>query len=304
MSVAFIFPGLNSLMRKSDRARFLHLPEVQDYFTRAENVISERFNKKFDFKEFLELPAEEIYSLKNISLAAVAICSIQSGVAQRLKDKVGEPDWVMGCSLGDLARAVFAGAYAFEDAVFNHIWFTQRIDGIDQIGKNIGVLAPKGEVFSAEDFAWFDETAVDVSCLTPRFLNIGGRYADLNKVEERAKEKNWNVITILEYPAHSRYILPYVQAVESDFHEVKAFKPKISVFSSLSTQPLEDPELIKQEFLLSITRPIHWSQAVQQLVNDKNIKQFINIGPCRSLSGLMRDIPVQVETKEAFEILA
>lgn len=304
MAVAYIFPGLNSIMRKSDRQRFLHLPEVQTFFGKAEEVISDRFHKKFDFAQFLELPAEEIYSIKNISLCAVAICSIQSGVAQRLKEKIGEPDWVMGCSLGDLARAVFAGAYTFEDAVFNHIWFTQRIDGIDQIGKNIGVLAPKGQEFTAEDFAWFDEALVDVSKLTTRFLNVGGRYEDIQKVEAKAVEKGWNCITLLEYPAHSRYIIPYVKEVAGDFHAVKTYKPKISLFSSVSAQPIDDPELIKQEFITSITRPVHWNDAVKRIVDEKGIKQFINVGPCRSLTGLMRDIPVQVETREAFELLS
>lgn len=303
MATAYIFPGLNALIRKSDRNRFTHLPEVQSYFNKAEEIIANRFGKKFSFREFLELPTEDIYSIQNISLAAVAICAIQAGVAERMREQHGSPDWVMGCSLGDLARAVFAGAYTFEDAIYNHIHFTQRIDGIDQIGRNIGVLAPRGEAFTEEDYKWFQDVAVDVSCLTPRFLNVGGRYGDLGKVEERAKEKGWNTMNILDYPAHSRYILPYVRAVESDFAEVQTFRPKVPIFSSLSAQPLEDPQVIKEEFLLSITRTIHWSTAVQKLVNEKGITRFINIGPCRSLSGLMRDIPVSVETKEAYELL-
>ncbi|MBO9667264.1 MAG: ACP S-malonyltransferase [Bdellovibrio sp.] len=303
MATAFIFPGLNALLRKTDRHRFSHLPEVQEYFAKAEHIIHSRFGHKIDFKEFLELSAEEIYSIKNISLAAVAICCIQSGVAKRLSAQRGAPAWVMGCSLGDLARAVYAGAYTFEDAIYNHIHFTQSIDGIDQIGKNIGVLAPRGTPFTEEDFQWFEEVAVDVSCLTPRFLNVGGRYDDLKKVEARAEEKGWNVMNILDYPAHSRYILPYVRAVESDFSHVKTFRPQVPIFSSLSAQVLEDPQVIKEEFLLSITRTIHWSQAVQRLVKEHGITEFINIGPCRSLSGLMRDIPVEVKTTEAYELL-
>lgn len=302
--VAYIFPGLNALLRKSDRHRFSHLPEVQEYFARAEKVIADRFGLKMSFKEFLELPSEQIYALKNISLAAVAICCIQVGVANRLREKFGDPSWVMGCSLGDLARAVFAGCYSFEDAVYNHIWFTQRIDGIDQIGRNIGVLAPRGNNFTFADYQWFEEICVDVSCLTPRFLNIGGRYADLLKVEERAKEKRWNVIDILNYPVHSRYILPYVQAVENDFAAVHTCKPRVPIFSSVSARPLEAPEVIKAEFLLCITQAVQWSKAIQCLVEEKGITKFINIGPCRSLTGLMKDIPVTVQTYEASELLS
>ncbi|MEK2644033.1 ACP S-malonyltransferase [Bdellovibrio sp. BCCA] len=301
--IAFIFPGLNALLRKVDRNRFTHLPEVQEHFARAEKVIAERFGQHISFKEFLNLPAEEIYALKNISLAAVAICCIQVGVALRLRKQIGDPHWVMGCSLGDLARAVFAECYSFEDAVYNHIWFTQKIDGIDKIGRNIGVLAPRGQNFTAADYQWFEEICVDVSCLTPRFLNIGGRYKDLLKVEERAKEKDWNVIDILNYPVHSRYILPYVQAVASEFATVHTDTPRVPVFSSVSAQALEDPDVIKAEFLLCITQAVQWSKAIQCLVKEKGVTRFINIGPCKSLTGLMKDIPVTVETYEASDLL-
>ncbi|MFS4461054.1 acyltransferase domain-containing protein [Bdellovibrio sp. HCB2-146] len=290
-------------MRKSDRQRFLHLPEVQSYFQRAEKIMNERCGLNFNFQKFLEKSTEEIYSLSQISYAAVAICAIQTGVADRLQQQRGAPDWVMGCSLGDLARAVFAGAYSFEDAVYNHIKFTQGIDGIDKIGRNIGVLAPRDAPFTEEDFLWFEQINVDVSCLTPRFLNIGGRYQDLEKVEERANAMRWNTMSILDYPAHSRYILPYVQAVETEFAEVQTHKPRIPIFSSLSAQPLEDPSLIREEFLLSITRTIHWAKAVQLLVSEKGVVNFINIGPCRSLSGIMKDIPVSVSPKEAFDLI-
>lgn len=301
--IAFIFPGLNALLRKVDRNRFTHLPEVQEHFSRAEKVIAERFGQHVSFKEFLNLPAEEIYALKNISLAAVAICCIQVGVALRLRKQIGDPQWVMGCSLGDLARAVFAECYSFEDAVYNHIWFTQKIDGIDKIGKNIGVLAPRGQNFTAADYQWFEKICVDVSCLTPRFLNIGGRYKDLLKVEELAKEKNWNIIDILNYPVHSRYILPYVQAVASEFATVQTYTPRVPIFSSVSAQALENPDVIKAEFLLCITQAVQWSKAIQCLVNEKGVTRFINIGPCKSLTGLMKDIPVTVETHEASDLL-
>ncbi|UOF01344.1 acyltransferase domain-containing protein [Bdellovibrio reynosensis] len=301
--VAYLFPGLNALLRRTDRHRFTHLPEVQSYFSRAEKVILERFGQKISFTEFLELPTEQVYSLKNISIAAVAICCIQVGVAEKLREKMGDPHWVMGCSLGDLARAVFVGCYTFEDLVYNHLRFTGHIDGIDSIGRNIGVLAPHLAPFEFNDYQWFEDQGVDVSILTPRFLNISGRFDDLAKVEKRAEDKNWNIINILNYPVHSRYILPYVLAVKSEFNLVETKAPRIPIFSSVSARAISETEIIKEEFLLCITQAVQWSKAIQSLVHDKGISKFVNIGPCRSLTGLMRDIPVEVETVEAYQLL-
>ncbi|WP_253720843.1 hypothetical protein [Bdellovibrio bacteriovorus] len=185
----------------------------------------------------------------------------------------------------------------------NHIKFTQKIDGIDKIGRNIGVLAPKGQVFTDEDYQWFSDIAVDVSCLTPRFLNIGGRFQELEKVEARANERSWNTMKILEYPAHSRYILPYVECVQEDFKSVTVRRPSIPMYSSFSATPISDPVAIREEFLLSICKPIHWNQAVQAICRNDGVTRFVNIGPCRSLSGLMRDIPVVAECIEAESII-
>ena len=186
-----------------------------------------------DLNELLSRSTEEIYSIDNISLAAVAICSIQCGVGDRLKATHPAPEWLMGCSLGDLARAVFAEAYSFEDAVVNHVKFTRDIGGINKIGKNIGVSTPAGTAFTPEDHAWFEEIKVDVSNFSPRFLNIGGRFEELALIEERAKTSGWKTMTILEYPAHSRYILPYVEKVKREVLNVKTHAPKTKIFSSV-----------------------------------------------------------------------
>jgi [acyl-carrier-protein] S-malonyltransferase len=303
MSTAYLFPGLNGLLRRADRNRYLHLPEVRDRLMQAEKVLRSRLGVRLSSEEFLALPMEEIYAIHNISLAAVIICAIQVGVTDRLKKTQAAPQWVMGCSLGDIARAVFSGAYDFEEAIYNHVHFTRSIDGIDKIGRNIGVATSRERPFTDEDFQWFDGIQVDVSRLTPRFLNIGGRNDDLKMVEARADERAWRVMPILDYPAHSRYILPYVKAAEADFLAVRTSAPQIPIFSSLSCRQLSDPEQIKEEFLLSITKTIHWHQAITALVKEHGVSRFVNIGPCLTLTRMMTDIDGSPPAIEASELV-
>ena len=300
---SFIYPGLNGLLRRTDRNRYLALPEVQNRMGQAEKIVSRHRDHKVLLHEFLLLPTAEIYSVDNISTAAVVICAIQCGIADRLRSLGCKPKWVMGCSLGDLARAVFADAYSFEDAVSNHMRFTTGISGIEKIGRNIGVAAPPKSPFSDEDYGWFNKIGVDVSRLTSRFLNIGGRHAELALVESRAVERQWHVMPILEYPAHSRYILPFVERVAQSFGSVEVRLPSTPIFSSLSAKPLTDPVDIRNEFLLSITQPIHWERAVLKLAQEHGIREFINIGPCRSLSKMMKEIDASIVVIEAEDVI-
>ncbi len=305
MSTAFIYPGLNGLLRKTDRRRFLHLPQVQRRLGQAQEILQDEFQIEIDYDLFLSGSKEEVYAVHNVNLAAVAICAIQVGVSECLAEKLEQPpDWVMGCSLGDLARSVFAGAYDFSAAIINHIQFTKHIDGIQRVGKNIGLSSSTQAKFNDADFAEFDRLQVDVSRLTPRFLNIGGRFEDLAQIEALAVLRGWNAQDILQYPAHSRYIRPYVLPVADRFSKVIVRPPEVCMYSSFSNQELTDPQVIREEFLLSITQTIHWSLAIETLVREKKVLRFVNVGPCRSLILMMRDIDKNIECVDALEILA
>ena len=303
MKTAYLFPGLNGLLRQKDRERYLPLPNVQKRLLEAQHALSRELGLSIDLMDMLTKNTDEIYHIKNISLAAVLISSIQVGVVDHLREEFPNPDWMVGVSLGDIARTVCAGAYDFETAVVSHVKFTHKIDGIDKLGGNIGVATTLQRPFTQEDFDWFDKMEIDVSILTARFLNVGALFGALEKVRVRSKERGWRVMPILDYPAHSRYIKPFVEASEKEFLEVKTKSPEIPIFSTLSCKSLELPSEIKQEFLETIIRTVHFEKAITHLNKVHGVTRFINIGPCKSLYTLLRDIPLKFQIEDAQDLL-
>lgn len=303
MKTAYLFPGLNGLLRLKDRERYLHLPHVQKRLHQAQSALKRELNIDTDLIQMLTQATDDIYKIDNISLAAVLISSIQVGVVDHLKEQFPNPEWMVGVSLGDVARTVSAEAYDFEVAVVSHVKFTHRIDGIDKLGGNIGVATTLQRPFTQEDYDWFELKGIDVSVLTARFLNVGALFSGLDDVRLRAKEKGWRVMPILEYPAHSRYIKPYVDASEAEFMSVQTHLPKTPIFSTISLQPLTSPEIIKREFLETITKTIHFESAITKLSRDHGVTRFVNIGPCKSLYTLLRDIPLEFKIEDAEDLL-
>src|SRR4051812_46093522 len=118
MSTAFVFAPLSSLLRPEDRARYRHLDEVQARFAQAEEVFREGRGLQVSFDALLDKPTAELCDRARINLTAVLIISLQLGVVDRLRKILPEPAWVAGCSLGDVARTVSAGACAFDTAVY------------------------------------------------------------------------------------------------------------------------------------------------------------------------------------------
>lgn len=303
MKTAYLFPGLNGLLRQKDRERYLELPKVIERLSIAQNALSRDLGISVDLMQMIKQNTDEIYRIDNISLAAVIISSIQVGVVDHLRSQFPDPDWMVGVSLGDIARTVTAGAYDFETAVVSHVKFTHKIDGIDKLGGNIGVATTLSKPFTKEDFAWFNEMGVDVSILTSRFLNVGALFSGLEEVRARAKVSGWRIMPILDYPAHSRYIKPYVDASEKEFLEVQTHKPIVPIFSTISCKSLTDPLEIKREFLETITRTIHFEEAITSLHKNHSVTRFINIGPCKSLYTLLRDIPLDFQIEDAEDLL-
>src|SRR5438309_12013612 len=111
---AFLFPGMNSLLNQADRFRYLGLQEVQVRLDQAEQILRDRSRLRVPLRRLLEKPTQEIYSLENVPFTTSLICSIQLGIADRLTKILPAPDWVVGCSLGDLARSIYVGSIQFE----------------------------------------------------------------------------------------------------------------------------------------------------------------------------------------------
>jgi [acyl-carrier-protein] S-malonyltransferase len=144
---------------------------------------------------------------------------------------------------------------------------------------------------------------MDVSVMTPRFLNIGGRFSDLERVEGEAPQRRWRTVRLLNYPAHSRYILPYVAQARADVSEVRVAPAQLPIFSSLSCRPLVKESDIRDEIVLNMTQTIRWNDSVQTLIRDHGVTRFINLGPCQSLPKMMRDLSQEVPMLDATELL-
>lgn len=299
MKTAFIFPGLNGLIKAEDRIRYLNVPEVAARLKQVEDIFKTHANHEFTFAHYLQGSMQEIYSVENISKAATAICAIQVGVAESLMTKGIKPDWTLGCSLGDLARAVVSQVVSFETCITGYIRFAEKLQGIEKIGANVGVSKPAGAAFTKDEILEMQNLGLDVSVMTPNFLNIGGRYQELEQLQMIAKEKRFRTVKILDYPAHSRYIAPYVHAAAFEVKDIQLQTPTNRVFSCISCDEITNTDIMKSELMLNMTQPLRWGEAIQLLESREDEMRFINVGPCKSLTKMIPDLNLKSTIYEA-----
>ena len=65
--------------------------------------------------------------------------------------------------------------------------------------------------------------------------------------------------------------------------------PKIDIISNVTSEPVNDISVIKKLLISQIEKPVRWREIVNYMIN-KNINKFIEIGPGKVLSGLVKRI--------------
>lgn len=305
MQTAFVLPGLNSLLNPKARLRFLDIPEVQARLRLAEDIIQKQHGRTLDFNALLRLPTQQVYSRPLISDSAMGIVALQVGIADALIKRAGTPAWVVGCSLGDLARTVIARCCSFETALGIPLIAPQNEAGADQVGSTVAVMAPAARPFSSEELSWISDLGVDTCRLSHKLLNVSGRFADIDRLFALARKAGWKVLPLLDYPVHSRYLSPYKEILVNRLRSVRFEAPSsgVRVFSTLLVKEIQASDELRFEMENSLVLPHHWHESIDVLVNRHEVTRFVNLGPCQTLSKLLRQFPAKLEVFEPEELV-
>lgn len=292
MGTAFVFGPLSSMLRSEDRCRYRHLDEVQARFTGAAGIIGQRHGLRVCFDDLLDKPSAALCGRAHLNFTAALVISLQLGVVDRLQKFLPKPGWVVGCSLGDVARTVYAGACTFETALHLIMLTLNEVEQADQIGNNVVVMATSRNPFTAQDLVWLNAADLAVSQLSDQLLNVAGLCSGLELLKNKAQERHWKIFPLLDFPLHSRHVAHYTAKAHELIHRVSlgALASGIRVYSSVLQREIKDSEEFREEFLSSLVRPNHWKATVNDLVENQGVTSFVNIGPCRTLSKILRDM--------------
>ena len=73
--------------------------------------------------------------------------------------------------------------------------------------------------------------------------------------------------------------------------------PKIEIVSNVTAKPLKSSIDIKRFLVEQIEKPVRWRESVQHMIN-LGINQFIEIGPGKVLSGLIKRIDRNIKLNQ------
>ncbi len=293
MKVAYVFPGQGSQWVGMGRDLYDNFDSAKAIFEEADETLGVPLSRLC-----FEGPEEELRQTINAQPAILAVSFACLKLFQEVSgsNRLPLPTFVAGHSLGEYTALVATGMLDFATVIY---LARERGRLMHEAGlrKSGGMVAIIGldEALLAEVCDETDTCIANVNC--PGQLVISGAVENLPKAVELAKAKGASRTVPL--PVSGAFHSPLMQLAVDGMAEIIATLPfhesLVPIIANTTAQPLTIAEQVKAELLRQLCNGVQWQRSIEYMVNN-GVSTFIEIGPGKVLTGLIKRINRDVET--------
>lgn len=294
---AFLFPGQGTQLVGMGKDFYKEYKEAREIFNQANDALG------FDLASLCFEGNQEELNKTSLSQPAILVTSI--AILEVLKEisffKKTTCDAVAGLSLGEYTAHVSAGSVAFADAV--KLVYKRGIYMQEACEKSSGGMA---SVIGLEDkkieHICRELKPFGVICAanynSPGQVVISGESNVLERAVLLAKERGARMVIPLKVQGafHSGLMTPASDKLYSELESTVISKPGVPVVANINAEYVSNPEEIRTALIKQLNSPVKWYQSMQKLIHD-GFSQFYEIGPGKTLSGLMKKIDPAQQVK-------
>jgi [acyl-carrier-protein] S-malonyltransferase len=290
--VVFLFPGQGSQYIGMGKDFYQSYPAVKRIFEEASDLI------KKDFKTLcFEGPESALVQTDNVQ---PAITLVNLACLQVLREEGVFPSAAAGHSLGEYSALAAAGVFSAADAMrLVHRRGTVMKEAADRHpGGMIAVVGLEIDALSTICGEVEETGSVEVANHNSSLQAVlTGEKEALQRAAELAKKKGAKLAVPLKVsgPWHSRFMAEAKERMKEVLQECPVARPSFPVLSNLTADVYpDDPNKIREALVEQVVNPVLWAASVERLIRDGG-RLFLEVGPGKVLTGLMRDIDRQAK---------
>ena len=242
-------------------------------------------------------PAEDLQLTENTQ---PAILTVSVAAFRALSDAgICAAAFVAGHSLGEYSALVAAGALSLSDAVKTVRARGRYMQEAVPVGTGAMAAVLGGELGDIERVC--KEASVDQVCSIANFNSpgqavIAGNTEAVDRAIELLDGVAKRVIKLkVSAPFHCALMKPAQDRLTPDLERLNFNEPLIPVVTNVDARPASAPGELRDALVRQVSSPVRWVDSMQLLI-DKGVSTFIEVGPGKVLSGLMRQTSRDVKT--------
>ncbi len=287
---AFIFPGQGSQHAGMGKSVADVYPEAEDVFDRADRALG------FSLSSLCFNGPEEELKLTENTQPAILATSI--AIQRVLAAKGIEPDFVAGHSLGEYSALVSSGSLRLEDALV----LVRKRGRYMQEAVPVGVGAMAAILgLSADEVGEICLRAAETEVVEPANFNgagqvvIAGHRVAVERASALAKENGARRVIPLPVsaPFHCQLMRPAAEHLREDLAVTEFSSLKMPLVTNVDAVPIDESGDARDGLVRQVASPVRWEESIQRLAKE-GVTYFIEVGPGKVLSGLVRKIDRQV----------
>ena len=286
---SIIFPGQGSQITGMAKEFYQNFRYVRDYYSNADEILNKRLSNII-----LDGPQEELDLTENTQPAIFLVSYCIFHVLKRETSfDIDAANYFAGHSLGEYSALACADS----------LTFSQTIKLLKKRGLAMQSAVPKGQggmiAVLGSDIEIINqilEKNKDIfSCYVANDNSVGqivisGNNKDLEKFsKELTNNKIKNIKLPVSAPFHCKLMSSATKIMEGEISNVEFKSPKIDIISNVTSEPVNEISDIKKLLINQIEKPVRWREIINYMIN-KNINKFIEIGPGKVLSGLVKRV--------------
>ncbi|MBA3256485.1 MAG: ACP S-malonyltransferase [Pyrinomonadaceae bacterium] len=293
MSLAYIFPGQGSQYPGMGKDLVDNFPAARKVFAEVDEALSFPISRLC-----FEGPPETLQLTENTqpAILSVSVAVLRAMEAQGFP----QPNYVAGHSLGEYSALVAAGALSLADAAR-----TVRARGRymqEAVPPGQGAMAAVRGAELAEIEKVCGEASQGQVC-APANINssnqvvIAGNSEAIDRAIELLKEKGAKRVVKLKVsaPFHCALMMPAQERLAADLEALSLDDLRIPLVSNVDAAEVRRAVDAKDSLVRQVSSPVRWLESVKLLIRE-GVDTFVEVGPGRVLSGLMRQISREVKS--------